>query len=124
MPVGGANSNITGLRALGGKARRSISPQTYGGNTVLLVPHGNDAFYVTGSGTAALVLGGIRPGRVVKLIGATGTTVTITDTPIASSVDGAVHLTGGNFAFADARYLVLEQRENGSWIGVDQQVID
>lgn len=121
MPVGGANSIITGLRAVGGKPRLTL---TVASDSTMKVPHGNDSFYVSGSGTVNFLYGGIRPGRIVKLIGASGTTAVLTDTAIASSADGRIHLTGGNFTFADGRYVLLEQRENGSWIGVDQQAID
>ena len=84
-------------------------------SAVVSMPPDSNVAYVTGSGTIERLIGHpVGAGRMVKLIGAAGASVTVANTDGATS-DGAMDLGGSNVSLTAGRILSLIQRGDGGW---------
>lgn len=101
-------------KAAGVMPRYTLYPTT---GVNMEIPNGVNSFLV--SGTTVSITGltaGLRPGRVIWLTGAAGSSgLILTDTAMASSSDGTMS-TNGTLTLAPYMTIAFRQNSDGAWI--------
>ena len=101
------------LKALGKTARKEVASAT-----ALVIPNGHNDFTVTGTTAVTSLTARRDPGRVIRLMGATGASVTVTDTAPAAAAEGTIAIPSGNFSMGKYDQLLLKQLADYSWVAI------